>query len=102
MSLFNFFRSEHAVKFAQTVVREYCEVDALVDSSKKHAGRKPGRMIAMIRKTSAFARAEKLSFYARAKMLAEIKRGLREAGIDETEIEEFVRTVALEELRPSG
>jgi|SRR5450432_996409 hypothetical protein len=102
MSLFNFFRSEKAVDFAKTVVSEYCEVHALVDSGKKHAGRRPARVIALIRRISVFTRTEKLNFYVRAKMLAEIKSGLKDAGIADTEVEEFIRDVTVEELRPHG
>ncbi|MDR3389189.1 MAG: hypothetical protein P4L92_19270 [Rudaea sp.] len=100
MSLLDFFRSGKAVGFAKTVVGEYCQVNALVDSGKKHAGRKPERMIAIIRRISAFARAERLNFYVRARMLAAIKSGLKEAGIPADEVEEFIRAVTLEELRP--
>ena len=99
MSLFRFFDTATATGFAKTVVEEYCSVRALVDSSKKHAGRKPERMIALIRRISTFIRAQNLNFYVRAKMFSEMKRGLAEAGVDNDEIEEFVRAALLEALR---
>lgn len=99
MSVLKFFDSAKALAFGKTVAEEFCKVHALVDSNKKHAGRKPERMIVLIRKTSAFARTEQLNFYVRAKMLAEIKDGLKSAGVAQAEIDEFVRAIALEELR---
>jgi hypothetical protein len=102
MKLFESFRTAKAVDFAKTVVTQYCQVAVLVDSSKKHAGRRPKRMIEIIRSVSTFARAEKLNFYVRAKMLTEIRYGLKAAGIDATDIDAFIRDIAVEELHPSG
>lgn len=102
MSLLKFFFGPNkSAGFAKTVVEEYCRVDALVDSGKKHAGRKPERMIAIIRRISGFARTEKLGVYGRAKLLAAIKSGLIGAGIPVAETEEFIEAVTLEELRPT-
>ena len=94
-----FMDSGKAVAFAKTITDEYCKVHALVDSNKKHAGRKSDRTIALIRKTSTFAQSEKLNFYVRAKMLAEIKQGLKNMGIPDAEAEDFVRAIAVEALR---
>ncbi|HWY24949.1 MAG TPA: hypothetical protein VNX47_08510 [Nevskia sp.] len=102
MAWLRFFDSGRAVAFARTVIDEYCKVHALSDHNRKHAGRKSDRNIALVRRASAFARSEKLNFYVRAKMLAEIKNGLKDAGIATAEADEFVRTVALETLRRPG
>jgi hypothetical protein len=100
MSPFRFFDSDKAVTFGKTVVEEYAKIRALVDSNKKHAGRKADRTVGLIRKVAAFARTEKLNFYARSKMLAEIRNGLKDAGIEDAEVKEFVRALLLEALRP--
>jgi hypothetical protein len=103
MSLFRFFDAEKAVTFAGTIVDEYSKVHTLVDSSKKHAGRKEDRTLTLIRKAAAFAQGEKLNFYVRAKMLSTIKGGLIDAGIESGVANEFVRAIAVEALRgPRG
>jgi hypothetical protein len=103
MSLLRYFDAEKAVTFAGTIVDEYRKVHSLTDSSKKHAGRKEDRTVALVRKAAAFASGEKLNFYVRSKMLSTIKGGLIEAGIDSDVASEFVRSIAVEALRgPRG
>lgn len=102
MALLRFFDSAKAVSFGDTVAEEFCKIHALRDHNKKHQGRKPERLLALIRKTSAYTREQKLNFYARARMLAQIKEKLKAAGVDGAETEEFIRAVALERLRPSA
>lgn len=102
MALLRFFDSARAVSFGDTVAEEFCKIHALRDRNKKHQGRKPERLVALVRKTSAFTREEKLNFYARARMLAQIKDKLKSAGIDSADTEEFIRAIALERLRPSA
>ena len=102
MALLRFFDSAKAVRFGDTVAEEFCKIHALRDRNKKHQGRKPERLVALVRKTTAFTREEKLNFYARARMLAQIKDKLNSAGVGRDEAEEFIRAIALERLRPSA
>jgi hypothetical protein len=99
MSLLRFFDSTKAVSFGQTVAEEFCKIHALRDHNKKHQGRKSDRTVTLVRKASDFTRSEKLNFYARARMLAEIKQKLKDAGVDDDETQDFVRAIALERLR---
>lgn len=99
MSLLRFFDTRKVRAFAKEVVAEYVKVNALVDSSKKHAGRKPERMVVLVRKISAFVRSEGLNFYLRAKLFSEIKDGLKAQGVKSEDADGFVRTTALEGLR---
>lgn len=99
MALLRFFDSAKAVSFGRTVSEEFCRIHALRDHSKKHQGRKSDRTVALVQKASSFTRTEKLNFYGRARMLAEIKQQLKDAGVDEAETAEFIRAIALERLR---
>lgn len=101
-TMLRFFDATRAVSFGKSIADEFCKVHALRDHNKKHLGRKGERTVALVRKASAFARAEKLNFYTRAKMLAEIKQGLKNAGVDEAETEDFVRAIVMERLRPAA
>lgn len=100
MTLLRFFDAAKAVDFGKNIAQDFCQIQALRDKNKKHANRKSDRTIALVQKASAFTRAEKLNFYVRAKMLAEIKQGLKDGGVDDAEAEEFVRAVVLEAVRP--
>jgi hypothetical protein len=99
MPLLRFFDSAKAVDFGKAVAEEFCRIHALQDRNKKHQGRKSDRTVALVQKASKFSHSEKLNFYARAKMLAEIKQGLKDGGIDAAETQDFIRAIALERLR---
>jgi hypothetical protein len=99
MAFLRFFDSAKAIGFAKSVVDEFCAIDALNDSSKKHAGRKADRLSALIRKVSGYTKAESISVYVRARMLSEIKDGLKSRNIDADAIEDFVRAILVKELK---
>ena len=100
--MLRFFDAAKAVRFGKDIAEEFCKVHALRDRNRKHQGRKGERTVALVRKVSAFARAEQLNFYTRAKMLAQIKQGLKDAGVDDAETEDFIRAIVVERLRPAA
>jgi hypothetical protein len=105
MAMLRFFDSAKAVAFADTVVDEFAKIHQLVDTHKKHAGRKTERTVTLVQKVSVFSRNEKLSIFVRAKMLARIRDGLKERGVEPAEIAKFERAIMLESLKsrsPAG
>lgn len=99
MAWLSYFDTGKAKAFARSIIDEYARLHALNDRNRKHAGRKSDRTLALVRKAAAYAHGEKLNFYVRARMLAEIKDGLKDAGVSAAEADDFVHTVALEALR---